>query len=304
MSVEHSLTQKNTSLREIIAADLTLLLVAAAWGAGIPFTADLAREISPVWGIALRMSLAGVCMALFFPRRMLKATGGEWGGGFCLALFLTVVYLLASFGLVYSTASKQAFIIGFSVLFVPFLVWFFHGKRPSNALFAGAALATVGLSVMGFTPGMRFNFGDMLSLVMSLIAAGHILVIGYYARRHDPTTLVLIQLVIVGVILLAIAFIFEPVPDFSSLSRRLWYELIFVSMVCTIICFTLQTRAQKTSPESHVAIILSTESLFGYVIAIGIGQDPFHLQGAIGGLCILGGVILSEAETILKAKKI
>ena len=51
---------------------------------------------------------------------------------------------------------------------------------------------------------------------------------------------------------------------------------------------------------SHAAIILSMESLFGYLVAVLSGQDPFFVRGAVGGALVICGVLLSEAEIFIK----
>ena len=76
--------------------------------------------------------------------------------------------------------------------------------------------------------------------------------------------------------------------------------LVFLGIFNTVLCFVMQTRAQKNTSASHAAIILSLESLFGYMISVLSGQDPFVLQGAIGGLVIFFGVLTSEMEIFLK----
>ena len=47
------------SAKQILMADMLLVLVALIWGAGIPMSALLARTITPLWAVALRMLLAG-----------------------------------------------------------------------------------------------------------------------------------------------------------------------------------------------------------------------------------------------------
>lgn len=46
------------SAKQILMADMLLVLVAFIWGAGIPMSALLARSITPLWAVALRMLMA------------------------------------------------------------------------------------------------------------------------------------------------------------------------------------------------------------------------------------------------------
>lgn len=284
--------------RKILIADATLLLVAFLWGAGAPLTADLVRTLTPIWGSAIRMSVAGATLLLMYPSKARNASREDFKNSLVLAVLVSAIYTLVGFALIYSTASKQSFIIGSSVLMVPFLVWLLYGKRPNMSVFLGAMLATGGMLVMGFAPGMLFNFGDALNLIVCFLGAWHVVFIERMVRRTDPTTLVTLQVSLMGVIMTVTALVFEPTPNFAALSMVTWGEIIFTGLLTTVAGFTLQARAQKKTSASHAAIILSMESVFGYSISVLSGQDPFIIQGAVGGVLIMFGVLTSEAETI------
>ena len=57
------------SARQILMADILLVMVAFIWGAGIPMSALLARSITPLWAVALRMLLSAFFLALMFPKK-------------------------------------------------------------------------------------------------------------------------------------------------------------------------------------------------------------------------------------------
>lgn len=284
------------SVRRILAADLSLLLVSLIWGAGVPMSALLARAITPLWSIALRMVVASVCLFVIFPKRFISATRLEWSLSFRQAAITAAVFVFMAFGLVYSTASKQAFIGGLNVIFVPLLWWALFKTRPSHWLFAGAAVTTVGLLVMGFTPGMRFNFGDFLSLLMALAYSAQIINASHSVQRINPFSLVVLHIVLLAAILTVLAFVFEPLPDIALFTPKVCIVLAILSLFNTIICFIIQFYAQRYTSAAHTAIICSLEGLFGYIITVASGQDPFNMQCAVGGLMTVIGTFIAEAE--------
>jgi drug/metabolite transporter (DMT)-like permease len=293
---------KEHSPRDIFIADMVLILVSFIWGAGIPLSAVLARGITPLWAIALRMLFAALFLVILFPKRILRATKYDWATASIQTAILTSVFIFMTFGLIYSTASKQAFIGGLNVIMVPFFVWLLYKKPPRPWIFLGAFITTAGLLTMGFTPGMEFNFGDLLSFFMAVSYGLQVMGAGYCSRRVEPVTLVAIHIIMLAVVLTAIALLFEPIPDMRSFSPKIWGALLCVSLLNTILCFILQFKAQKITPETHAAVIFSLEGLFGYGLAVIFGQDPFHLQGAIGGLIIILGMIITESENVIKEK--
>ncbi len=289
-------------INSVLAADLTLALVALIWGAGIPLSALLARGLTPLWAVALRMLLAAFFLIIMFRRTIIASTARDWKISFILTAVLTAVFTSMTFGLVYSTASKQAFIGGLNVILVPVFVWIIYRRRPPARLFAGAGLTTAGLLVMGFTPGMEFNFGDFLSFLMAVFYALQVISSEYCARRVDPARLVALHIIMLSVALTMLALIFEPLPEISDFTPKICGALLCVSLCNTILCFNLQFRAQKKTSATHTAVILSLEGLFGCVLAVVSGQDQFHLQGAAGGLLIIAGMLVTELEGAVREK--
>ncbi|MDO5115676.1 MAG: DMT family transporter [Synergistaceae bacterium] len=296
------MSEAKSDYRAVLAADLTLVLVSFIWGAGIPLSAVLARELTPLWAVALRMLLAAVFLIILFPKVIAASTLRDWKISFIQTLILVCVFVSMTFGLVYSTASKQAFIGGLNVIMVPLFVWGIYRLRPSAWIFAGAAITTAGLLVMGFTPGMEFNFGDFLSFIMAVFYALQVLGAGYCSRRVEPVRLVALHIIMLAVILTALALTFEPIPAPAAFAPKILWSLLCVSLCNTVLCFILQFKAQKVTTDTHAAVIFSLEGLFGYIIAVVSGQDPFHLQGALGGLLIIIGMLITELEGLLKAK--
>ena len=286
--------------KQILMADMLLVLVAFIWGAGIPMSALLARTITPLWAVALRMLFAAFFLILMFPRKIISSTRREWAISFVLTAVLTGVFISMTFGLVYSTASKQAFIGGLNVILVPLFMWAVYSTRPNIWIFAGAGITTAGLLVMGFTPGMEFNFGDLLSFIMAVFYALQVLAAGFGARRVEPYRLVALHIIMLAAVMTVMALIYEPVPDIHSFSLQIWTTLLCVSLGNTILCFIIQFKAQRITHESHVAVIFSLEGLFGYIAAVLSGQDPFLLQGAIGGVLVILGMIITESEVFIK----
>lgn len=290
------------SRRAVLAADSALFLVAVVWGAGFPFCADLLKVLTPLWMVALRLSVSAVVLLALFHRRVREADSRAWKGSLALGGLMTGVFVLLALGLAASSPGKQAFISGTYVVQVPFLLWVLYRRRPSLFAFGGALVVSLGLGVMAFTPGMRFVLGDLYNAALALGCACQVLAIGYLARRIDPLTLTTLHLAFAALFLTALALVLEPLPSLA-LGIPAWGELLFVSLGGTVVAFLVQCTAQRFTPESHAAVIMSLESPFGYLIAVALGLDPWSPRAALGGLLILGGVLLTESETFLRGEE-
>lgn len=289
--------------RTVLLADLAMVAIAVMWGAGYGITNWLLGFMSPLWLLAVRFGLSALILLAIFYRRLFRLDRNQAVMGIGLGAFLAFLFLCHILGLVFSTPGKQSFIAGANVVLVPFLYAAIYRKWPGSRSVAGALLTTSGLLAMAFVPGMLFNTGDFFSLLMAIDISIHVLLVGNFSRRMDPLALAVLQIIACGFFLLAVAFFFEPLPDFGAIGHSVWAGIVFVILVVTVIPLLVQAVAQRYTPETHAAIIMSLEGPFGYVIAVWMGQEVFNGQLVLGGLLIFAGVFLAESEMFSKGEK-
>ncbi len=244
--------------------------------------------------------VSALALSLLFKDRLKYLGRKDIFLGLALGFLLFLSFAAHIWGLVFSTPGKQSFISASNVVMVPFLFALFYRRWPSWVATVGAFITTAGLLVMAFTPGMTFNFGDFLSLLLALGIALHVLGVGNLSRRMDPVALTVVQLASAGLSFLTTALVFEPIPRVASIDPRALLWLLYVVTFVTVIPFLVQTVAQRFSPEVHAAILLSLEGPFGYVIAVLIGQEMLNFQIAVGGAIILIGVAFAELDTFIR----
>jgi drug/metabolite transporter (DMT)-like permease len=286
--------------KRVLLADGAMFTIAIFWGSGFGATSWLLGFLSPMWLLAARFLLSSAILLALFRKRLRFLTRRDITLGCFLGVLLYFTFVAHIIGLVFTTAGKQSFIASSNVVMVPFLFALFYRRLPSVIATLGAFLTTAGLLVMAFTPGITFNFGDFLSLVLAFGIALHVLAVGNLSRRMDPIALTVIQLSTATVLFLVTAMAFEPFPDLRTLAPGVLWGILYVAVFVTVIPFLVQTVAQRFSPEVHAAILLSLEGPFGYLIAVIIGQEVLNFQVVLGGLIILAGVILAEFDTFLR----
>ena len=86
------MSSNSSNYRSVLIADMTLVLVAFIWGAGIPLSAVLARGLTPLWAVALRMLIAAFFLILMFPKTILTSTRRDWGISLIQTSILTCVF--------------------------------------------------------------------------------------------------------------------------------------------------------------------------------------------------------------------
>lgn len=290
------------SKKAVLLADAALFVAAMFWGSGFGVTNWLLKFMSPLWLLSVRFMLSAGILALIFRSRLPLLSRRDVFLGFLLGSLLASTFIAHIFGLLFTTPGKQSFIAGSNVVMVPFIYALIYRKMPSLIATAGAFLTTAGLLIMAFTPGMSFNFGDYLSLLLAFGCALHVLFVGNLSRKMDPIALTVVQIASASLILTVLALFLEPLPPFGKVPSKAWLGILYVAVFVTVIPFLIQTVAQRYSPEIHAAVLLSLESPSGYMFAYLIGEELINFQVILGGMVVFAGVVLTELEAFLTKK--
>jgi len=290
------------SKKAVLLADAALFVAAMFWGSGFGVTNWLLKFMSPLWLLSVRFMLSAGILALIFRSRLPLLSRRDVFLGFLLGSLLASTFIAHIFGLLFTTPGKQSFIAGSNVVMVPFIYALIYRKMPSLIATAGAFLTTAGLLIMAFTPGMSFNFGDYLSLLLAFGCALHVLFVGNLSRKMDPIALTVVQITAASLILTVLALFLEPLPPFGKVPSKAWLGILYVAVFVTVIPFLIQTVAQRYSPEIHAAVLLSLESPSGYMFAYLIGEELINFQVILGGMVVFAGVVITELEAFLTKK--
>jgi drug/metabolite transporter (DMT)-like permease len=269
-------------------AEVLLLLITLIWGSTFVIVKGALNDASPLAFIALRFSAAGI---LLFALAGSRPGREDLVPGLVLGIFLGAGYLCQTTGLLYTTASKSAFITGFSVILVP-VILVFWGWRLRPAAAAGALLGLAGLYFLVMPSGLEgVNRGDVLTLIASVSFAFHIVLVGHYARLSF-LRLVPVQVLLVGLVALSAL----PFAGGFALrwSPRLAIALAITSVLATAFAFAAQSWAQQYTPAAHTALIFALEPVFAFIASrLILGE---HLGGKVllGSALTLSGMVVSE----------
>ncbi len=281
-------------------ADLSLAVVALVWGATFVVVKRALTDVSAVYFLFLRFSLATVCMALIFWKPLLRSDGpglrrGLWGGALA-GIFLWLGYMLQTFGLKYTSAGNSGFLTGLYVVLVPLVSASFYRRWPQIREMAGIAIATAGMVVMmlpGIDRHFHVNRGDLLTIGCAVAFAFQLLLLGHYSQRE------LFQAVAIGQIACSAllsggSLIVEP--PHAIWSEYAIFAVVLTAVFATALAFALQTWAQKYTSATRTALILALEPVFALVTAVSAGREPLTAAAVIGGALILAGIFAVELK--------
>lgn len=278
--------------KKVFLADCALFLAAICWGGGF-IAGDIAvNYFSTFYILTIRFLAAALVTFLFFSRTIRRSTKAEIKYGLILGIFFFLAMPLQVIALKYTTPSKQAFLLAGYAAMVPFFSWIILKKRPETRAFFAGTLVLIGIGLISLNGSLSIELGDGLSLGFSVAYAIFVVLTGIFAGKCNPIGMSFFSYLATGVFSLIAALLFGDFPP--SFPMRGVLALAYLATVSTAVAFTLQNVAQKFTSDAHAAILLSLESLFGFIFGVFLYGDPFTLRTLIGGLIVFSAVIITE----------
>jgi drug/metabolite transporter (DMT)-like permease len=273
-------------------AELLLVAITVVWGATFVVVKGALADASPLVFIAIRFSLAGLLLAVVLGHGFRGLGRQVLGAGVLQGVFLFGGYALQTWGLMFTTPSKSAFITGFSVVLVP-LILAAGGEQLHFPSVAAALTGLAGLYVLLAPSGSgTVNPGDLLTLGGSVSFAFQVVLVGRYAERLPFRAVVPVQISAVG-LLAALSL------PFGSHLRLAWTPgllaaLAITSLFATAFAFSGQNWAQRYTPAAHTALIFALEPVFAAVTSRFATGERMGVRFLAGCTLILGGMVISE----------
>jgi drug/metabolite transporter (DMT)-like permease len=278
-------------------AHLLLLAATLVWGATFIVIKAALADASPLVFNAVRMVLAAVLLLVIFRHKLRSMTVGVWRAGFTIGTLMWLGYEFQTDGLLYTSASKSAFLTGVSVVLVPMLLALFWRGHVNRYTLGGVMAACVGLYLLCIPAGQglslaSLNRGDILTLGCAVAFAFQIIAVGRSAQHYDFAHLVTIEIAVCAAWML-ISIPFER-HAYLRLTPRLLAALAITSIVGTVGCFIVQAWAQRFTPPTHTALIFSLEPVFAGLTSFAVLGERLGGRPIVGAALILAGVLASE----------
>ena len=276
--------------------EIGLFVVAIIWGGGFVATrAALDGGLTTSQIMTLRFFISAVLMTIIFFKQIKESL--SWGTvkvGAILGVCLFLGFFLQTLGLNYTTPSKNAFITSVNVVIVPFIGLLLYKRKIDKFGMASSFMAIIGIAVLSLSADFTVNLGDILTLLCAFGFAFQIFFTSEFVHNHNPIALTAVQFT-VAFILSLIAQIFMGELKLNADASG-YMGILYLSVFSTTICFLLQTICSKMVDGTRVAIILSTEAVFGTILSIIILGEPVTVRMIIGSLIIFASVITAETK--------
>jgi drug/metabolite transporter (DMT)-like permease len=287
-------------------ADLVLIACAAIWGLAFVYQKTAMTHIGPLTFIAARGLIAACALAPLAaiesrqspfptPPAALLKIGGLTG----MAFFVAAV--LQQSGIVTSSVTNSGFLTALYVVVVPFIAWAWHRKAPGSSVWLAVILSFVGTWLLGGGSLAGLGHGDMMVAASAVFWAAHVVVVGISGRLGRPVAVTALQFLVVGVLGLAGALVFED-PRVQGLQTAAG-EILFVGLLSSALTFTLLAVALRYTPPSEAAVLVSLETVFAALAGAILLGDRLPLIGWIGAAMIFTASLVVQLGARMSQQK-
>lgn len=293
---------QTSAQRSSLRAHVLLITVVAVWGSTFVVVKGALADISPLLFNFLRMTLAFLCLALFYRGHFGRMDRRALSAGALVGLCLAMGYQFQTAGLRLTTPSKSGFITGMVVVLVPMLSAIpglrAPGVRPPrwNA-WAGAVIAFFGIVLLTTPSAAGFDLrsmglGDLLTFGCALGFSLHVLALAHLSPRIPFEQLAILQVGFCAAFMAASMPLLEH--PWIHWSTRVVTALLVTAVLATATAFAVQSWAQKFLPATHTALILALEPVFAWLTSFLVLGERLGRRGASGAVLIFAGIALTE----------
>ncbi|MBN1451390.1 MAG: DMT family transporter [Anaerolineales bacterium] len=273
-------------------ADLTLLFVSMLWGSAFVFQRIVGAQGSVYYFNGMRF-LLGALILLPFVRKQKTIPREQWLWMGIAGAILFVASALQQAGLQFTTAGNAGFITSLSVVIVPFVLWIGWRERPRWLAVMAIIMAGAGAYLLSTAGSFKVQKGDALELAGALFWALHLVLLGKFALHFESIPFAVGQFIIAGFLNLFAGFILEK----PLINEAVIGAVVYTAMFSVGIGYTLQVWAQRFTPPTDAALILSLEAVFAVLSAWLFLSETLTLIQIGGCILILGGVLLTQLRS-------
>ena len=272
-----------------------LLLAAVIWGGGFVAGKMALTTLTPFAVLAWRFGSAGVLCFLLFARRILRTPRRTALCGCAIGCIQVCALGLQLTGLQYTTSAKQSFLCTAYVALTPFVSALLLRTRVDRRAVAAGLLSLGGIGLICLSGSLTLQFGDALSLGFAALFAVQVVLTGrFVAKDTDSIQFSFFHFLTAAVLSLALCLVRGDV--LMCFGRESLIGVAYLALLNTLAAFLLQNAAQKWVKDTTASLLISLESVFGFLCSVLYYHDVLSARLLIGGALCFCAVLLNSVR--------
>lgn len=276
-------------------ANLILLAVAVVWGGGFIAGKMALTTLSPVAVLMYRFGIGSAVCGIIFWKRIKNAPFSTIKKGMIIGTIQMIGLTVQLSGLQYTSTANQSFLCTAYVALVPFISWIILRKRPEFRAFVAGFLAVAGIGFICLEGSLILGIGDSLSVLFSVIFGVQIVIVGMIVDGEvDIFQLSFYQLATSAVIAFFVCLVQGYViNDFCAESL---VGVLYLAILNTVVAFIGQNYAQKYTKDTTAALIMSLESVFGFLLSVLYYKEVITLKFLAGSVLCFIAILINTVK--------
>jgi len=274
-------------------ADLLLLFITVLWGSAFAVMRQAAGHGTIFYLNGLRFLLGAL---LLLPLAKLKGAFRRSNLVY-VGLAGFTLYAGASFqqaGLTTTTAGNGGFITSLYVVIVPFMLWIVWRERLSMWTGAAVLLAVAGGYLLSTGGSFQVRAGDVLVFIGSFFWAAHVVVVGKVQGKIAVLPFAFGQSIVCALLNL-VTGMFAEHPSQADMLAVL-PAILYTGVFSIAVGFTIQVIAQRHTPATDAALIMSLEAVFAVFFGWLFLRETLLPVQIVGCALILSAVVLVQVR--------
>jgi drug/metabolite transporter (DMT)-like permease len=286
------------------------LSYAFCWGVGLTLTKIALSEIRPATLLIIQLlaSITFLAIACYCQNRQLPFSWNHLKQGFAGIFEPALAYMVGTFGIEMTTASKATLIGSSEVILTILFAAALLGEKLTRGKVLLAGVSFVGVFLLLFKDAQGGNYdslsGDLLVLLGTIFAVFYVLLSKKQIARSNPLELTASQQC-VGLIVVVLGFSALSILNSSYEVSATGISLPFLALAVVsgimqyALAFLLYLTALQNLPVSHAAFYVALIPVFGVTSAIlMIGERPDVMQWVGAGLIISSSYFANKLRTV------
>lgn len=276
-------------------ANISLLLVAVIWGFGFVAGKMALTGMTPFAALTYRFGLAMLVCGLIFHKHIRNTPKSTMKKGCIIGTIQMLALSVQLIGLQYTTPAKQSFLCTAYVALVPFISWVVLKERPGIRSVLAGFLALSGIGLISLKGSLAIGLGDGLSLCFSLLFGLQIVLVGKLVGDDaDSIQLSFFQFLAAA----SLAFIISLFrgESFRFGGMESFIGVLYLAIPTTLIAFLVQNTAQKYTSDTITSLLLSLESVFGFLFSVLYYHETVSPRFFAGSLLCFAAILLNSVK--------
>jgi drug/metabolite transporter (DMT)-like permease len=278
--------------------ELLLLITAFMWGSGFVGMAMGLEHFTVFQLMAGRFTLATLLLSIIFYKKLRLINWQILWQGALLGAILFGAFVLQTYGLSYTTPSKNAFLTSINVLIVPIIAFVIYKRGFDRYEVIAAIIAVIGIGFLSLTDSFTIHIGDMLSILCAVAFAFDIFYTNVFVKKNDALALTIVQFMAASLFSIIGVLVLGEIP--TTVTAEGFGIILYLAVFCTLVAYVCQNIGMQFANPTKSAIILSMEALFGTLFSVFVLSELLTGRMLIGCILILLAVLLAEVKPKFK----